>query len=353
MRQAGNAAYCGAMSTPDTQITVPFITLPNWVSAAAHCGFNVRPVFDELGIRTDLERLDEATISLPHLGELMERCVARARQHHFPFVLGETFAFDYLPDIATFLATSPTLREAVRVLDWVRMLINPMVDLRLEEAGAQARLVQYGIDTRAGGQTSIYFVESTFAAVVKFGLGLSPELASVSHMALSYPQPVHAARYREHLHLPIRFDQAHDALCFPSSYLDRPLDGGFPDLHGQAERRVDERLARQTAGTRSAVLLEQAFVREPRLLGRGLERMADHLGLHPRTLQRRLQAEGAVFADIQDSVRQRRALADLHNPGLDMETISERLGFSDRRSFTRAFKRWMGMTPGQYRKTKL
>lgn len=339
------------MSAPDTQITVPFITLPNWVSAAAHCGFNVRPVFDELGIRTDLERLDEATISLPLMGELMQHCVARARQHHFPFVLGETFAFDYLPDIATFLATSPTLREAVRVLDWVRMLINPMVDLRLEESDGQACLAQYGIDTRVGGLTAMYFVESTFAAVVKFGLSLSPELAGVSQMALSYPQPQHVERYRAHLQLPVHFDQPQDALCFPASYLDRPLDGGFPDLHGQAERRVDERLARQSAGIRSAAILEQAFLREPRLLGRGLERMADHLGLHPRTLQRRLQAEGEVFAEIQDKVRQRRAVADLQNPSLDMETISERLGFSDRRSFTRAFKRWMGITPAQYRKT--
>ena len=338
------------MSTPDSRIEVPFITLPNWVSAAAHCGFNVRPVFDELGIKTDLARLDEATISLGQLAELMQRCVARARQQHFPFVLGETFAFDYLPDIATYLATSPTLRESVRVLDWVRMLINPMVDLRLEENAGQARLVQYGIDTQEGGAIAIHFVESTFASVAKFATGLAPDLAQVTHMELSYPEPPHVACYSEHLPIPVRFDQPRDALCFPARFLDIPLDGGFPDLHGQAEKRVDERLAQYSAGN-SAAALEQAFVREPRLLGCGLERMADHLGLHPRTLQRRLRAENAVFAEIQDQVRQRRALTDLANPSLDMETISERLGFSDRRSFTRAFKRWQGMTPGQYRKT--
>src|SRR3546814_17196527 len=77
---------------------------------------------------TDLLHLEDATISRPLLEQVMTVCVARARDQHFPFVLGETFAFDYLPDIGTFLATSPTLRDAARVFDWVRALINPLIN---------------------------------------------------------------------------------------------------------------------------------------------------------------------------------------------------------------------------------
>src|SRR3546814_7207758 len=55
---------------------------------------------------TDLLHLEDATISRPLLEQVMTVCVARARDQHFPFVLGETFAFDYLPDIGTFLARS-------------------------------------------------------------------------------------------------------------------------------------------------------------------------------------------------------------------------------------------------------
>ena len=88
---------------------IPFITLPNWVKAAGQCGFNIEPIFAELGITTDLLHLETATIERQHLEQLMRRCVAASREQHFPFVLGETFAFDYLPDLEAFLTTSPSL----------------------------------------------------------------------------------------------------------------------------------------------------------------------------------------------------------------------------------------------------
>src|SRR3546814_17337050 len=92
---------------------LPFITLPNWVKAAALCGFNIQPVFDELEIETDLLHLEDATISRPLLEQVMTVCVARARDQHFPFVLGETFAFDYLPDIGTRTEESCVGKECV------------------------------------------------------------------------------------------------------------------------------------------------------------------------------------------------------------------------------------------------
>src|SRR3546814_18314775 len=88
---------------------------------------------------TDLLHLEDATISRTLLEQVMTVCVARARDQHFPFVLGETFAFDYLPDIGTFLATRPTLRDAARVFDWVRAQINPLINGQLEEEGDLAR----------------------------------------------------------------------------------------------------------------------------------------------------------------------------------------------------------------------
>jgi len=330
--------------------SIPFITLPNWVNAAAHCGFNIRPVFDELGIQTDLAHLEDATISLPLLGQLMEACVERSKQQHFPFVLGETFAFDYLPDIATFLTTSPTLREAARVFDWVRQLINPMIDVQLEEQGEIARLVLRDPDNAPGGGTGIYFVESLFASVAKFGRSLAADLESDTVLRLRYAAPPHAALYASYFHLPVQFSQDCNALEFPRARLDRPLEGGFPSLHGQAEQLVGQRLARRPKRSGLMAAVEALFEQEPRLLGQGIERVAQRLGLHPRTLQRRLRDEGEAFAELQARVRYRLAQRDLGQSSLDLETISERLGFSDRRSFTRAFTRWAGVSPSEYRR---
>jgi AraC-like DNA-binding protein len=84
-------------------------------------------------------------------------------------------------------------------------------------------------------------------------------------------------------------------------------------------------------------------------LREGLEATAAALGLHPRTLQRRLQAEGLKYVHIQSEAKCNRAQIMLRRPAISMESISEELGFSDRRAFTFAFKRWVGMSPSAYR----
>lgn len=342
------------MSMPLHLEPIPFITLTNWVKAAARCGFNIEPVFRKAGIEMDLIHLESATVSAPLLQKVMEACVVRTRDSglHFPFVLGETFAFDYLPDIDTFLATSPTLRDGLRVFDWVRELINPMIQVHLEEVGEEAHLV-LKLASSVEPAPHPWFSETTFASIVKFGRRLLGAGAPFQRLCFRHVRPLHADVYETYFQVPVLFDQPEHLLAFDRALLDRPLEGAFPALHKQAEYRVEQRLAqlpaKAAAGSGLVAAIEQAFEAEPALLGQGVERMAAALGLHPRTMQRRLQEEDQRYADLQDRARFKLAAKWLQDTTQDIETISERLGFSERRSFTRAFSRWSGLSPSAFR----
>lgn len=336
------------MAVTREQEPIPFFTLPNWVKAAAQCGFNIEPVFRSLGIETDLIHLDRMRVTPAQLVQVMDACVRRARGQHFPFVLGETFAFDYLPDIETFLVTSGSLREAARVFDWVRELVNPLIDLRLEETGRTARLV-LSIGGSAVPEPRPYFCEAVFPAILKFGRALLGGHADFQYLTFRHSPPPYAAEYRKFFGLAVRFDQPQHALVFARELLDRPLEGAFPALHKQAEYLVGERLRRLPRKTTVTATVERALVQRPELLGQGIERLAQALNLSPRTLQRRLREEGGSYAQVLAQVRLRLASAWLREPELSLETISERLGFSDRRSFTRAFTRWSGLSPSAFR----
>lgn len=335
---------------PLHQAPIPFITLPNWVKAAAHCGFNIEPVFRELGIETDLIHLETATITQPVLERVMEACVARTKGEHFPFVLGETFAFDYLPDLETFLTTSPTLREAARVFDWVRELINPMIQMHLEEQGRLAILVLDLDDDIQSLSYRPYFNETIFSSVVRFGRRLLLGRGDFRRLTFHYPAPRYAAEYRRYFRLPVEFGQRRNALEFERELLDLPLKGAYPALHQQAEFRVEQRLSRLARPTGLVAAIEEVCTRRPELLSQGMERVAAALHLGPRTLQRRLQQEGQRYAEVLARVRYRLAVRYLEDPGTDVETVSEKLGFSDRRSFTRAFTRWSGVSPSAFRR---
>ncbi|MEQ1440752.1 AraC family transcriptional regulator ligand-binding domain-containing protein [Fontimonas sp. SYSU GA230001] len=338
------------MRAPLHSDPIPFITLPNWVKAATVCGFNIEPIFARLGIQTDLLHLEEATISAPVLGQAMQACVAASRSQHFPFVLGETFAFDYLPDIGTFLATAPTLRAAMRVFDWVRELINPMINFSLEEHGDDASLVLLGAAPMTGEDR--YFVESIFASVARFGRMLAGDLEPFARLRFRYAAPDYARAYETYFRVPVAFEQTQNALDLPRQRLDAPLEGAFPKLHEQAARRVGQLLAQMPRRTGLVAATEVLLEHDTQLMAAGIDRVAARLGLHPRTLQRRLQEEAQSYATVLDRVRYRLSLRLLQDAGLDIESISERLGFSDRRSFTRAFTRWSGVSPSSFRQRR-
>lgn len=336
-------------ATPLHNQPIPFITLPNWVKAAAQCGFNIQPIFRDLGIQTDLIHLESATIEPALLLKVMEACIAKSPRQHFPFVLGETFAFEYLPDIETFLTTSPTLRDAARVFDWVRELINPMINVQLIEQGEMATLTL--MDMGENSELSPpYFRETIFACVLKFGRMLLGEPVPFYRLLMRHPRPSYAQAYDEYFRVPVLFGQASNALEIRRELLDRPLNSAFPALHQQAEYRVEQRLAQLPRKMGLITEIEQTLSAQPRLLGQGIEQLAAALELHPRTLQRRLQEQGEGFSELQARVRFRMACEALRDASQDIEGISERLGFSDRRSFTRAFVRWSGLSPSAFRK---
>lgn len=342
---------------------VPFLTLTNWVRAAAQFGIPIESLFKEAGVETDVIHPETATVHPESIWHLMQICVAdaqskahsaRASVPHFPFVLGESFAFEYLSDVDTFLTTSPTLRAALRVFDWIHALINPQLDIQLVETGDMAELVlalRPLPNQRQLPGAEHYFVEALFAAVLKFARLLLGDPPPFTRLDFAHAAPPYAALYETFFRLPVRFEQARNQVVFERQLLDRPLKGAFPSLNLQAEQRVEHRLAQMPKTGELVAALEQAWQQHPELLARNIGHMAAHLQMHERSLQRRLRALGHSYIELQGQYKYRMACLWLSDPGLSIETISENLGFADRRSFTEAFKRWSGRSPSKYRKT--
>jgi AraC-like DNA-binding protein len=77
--------------------------------------------------------------------------------------------------------------------------------------------------------------------------------------------------------------------------------------------------------------------------------IADRLNVTGRTLRNQLRRNGTSYQKILDSLREQIAQDDLMHSTLNIGEIAEHVGYSDARSFRRAFKKWTGMTPDEYR----
>lgn len=93
-------------------------------------------------------------------------------------------------------------------------------------------------------------------------------------------------------------------------------------------------------------VLEKRIGEEPL----GIDRIASELNLSKRTLQRRLQQQAVSFAELRDVVRFHYSIDYLVKHQISIDRISSILDFSDRTSFTNAFKRWTGLSPSTFRK---
>ena len=349
-----------APTSDDTPI--PFVTVTNWSRAAALCGFNIAPLLREVGIDTDQLDPEASVISVQAMRVLMDRCVESTRQHaphqHFPIVLGDTFAFDYLSDLETFITTSPTLREAMPALHWLRPLLNPFIRWDLQEHGDRARLHMDFHHAEAYPVTTWAFAESIFVTLCKFTRQMVGAPLWQGELTLRHPPEVGSEHLAAAVGLPVRFNQPVNALWFDRALLDHPLRGALPSLHETAARRVAQQLAQKEPGATTPAgdasslpaQIDALLRQQPTLLGQGLDALASALGLHSRTLQRRLRDGNASHSSIVARVRHDLARQWLADPALSIEDISERLGFTDRRSFTQAFNKWQGQSPSDYRR---
>jgi AraC-like DNA-binding protein len=81
-----------------------------------------------------------------------------------------------------------------------------------------------------------------------------------------------------------------------------------------------------------------------------LATVAEELGLHPRTLQRRLEDEGVTFAELVQQVRRRTAESYLRDTDMTLRHLASELGYLEQSTLTRSSRRWFGTSPLAYRR---
>lgn len=340
----------GEKDVTPARSALPFVMMPVWVEAATSCGFDLQPILAKVGIEVDLLHLESSPIEQFKIGALMSECVAATRKGHFPLALGQSFELMYLPELKTLLQSSGSLRDALQIFEWVRRLINPRWTVRLEERGELAWIIGEFLDGDIDPRVASYFVESMFSAATRAGNVRFRRDDWCRHIWFRHSALRDEPTYREYLPIAPEFSRPTNALAVSRELLDAHFAGAWPELYRQAHLRLVDRYVEGARPSGVSARVERAFSDDPALIEKGIEDVSDRVGLNVRTLQRRLRQEGEGFAALRSRARMQVASTLLKDPALAIDDVSTRLGFSDRRAFTRAFTRWIGMTPSEFRR---
>ncbi|MCI0354281.1 MAG: AraC family transcriptional regulator [Acidobacteria bacterium] len=174
-------------------------------------------------------------------------------------------------------------------------------------------------------------------------------------VSFRHSRPADEREYVEFFRCPIRFDAKEAAIGCDARLFELRL----PQANREVRRMMDALCERQLKGLGDAqdphwlAECKRAIVRsfadgEPMLAS-----IAPQAKLTPRALRNRLTQRGGNFSELVEALRRDLALSHMEDPSLSIVAIAFLLGYSDQSAFQRAFKRWTGRTPGDYRRERL
>ncbi|UVE16475.1 AraC family transcriptional regulator [Pseudomonas sp. LS44] len=310
------------------------------------------PLLDQYGL--DIARLAEprARLSIPRYMRLGHAAIQLTGDPALGLRMGQVGGLNRIGLTGVTAAQAPTVREAARTLIRFEPLYaqNYRGHSSLIEDAGGAWLRFYSISPYNGYNR--FVVDSVLASWACQLSQLCGGQLSVERVMIEFPPPSYAERYTELFGCPVEFTATDNQLRLNQANLALRNPTHCPSTWRHL-LEICERELEQLTRTRS---LRERIVHllGPLLLGRepDLEEVAARLQMPVWTLRRKLAEEGTQFRAILNDTRRDLAMAYIRDTELTFGEIAYLLGFASAEAFQRAFKRWSGNTPGEFRRAQ-
>ncbi len=249
------------------------------------------------------------------------------------------------------LITSGNLRRGLlRSARFIELLSDDL-SLELKETGDEAHFIIHYTNPHNLDQT--FFVTSLFVIWIRLSCWLIEQPMMLERIQFKFPKPAYSEEFS--LMFPCRhsFSQSSNRVVFNKRLLSIPIQQDSETLttflHNAPESLLTQFRSDISLTAQIRRLLLHRNGMQTEIENMSFESVSSELNMTTHTLRRRLKDEGNSFQEIKDSIRRDRAMELLDKPTLMLHDIAVQLGFSEPAAFNRAFKKWTGLTPGQYR----
>ncbi|NJM71599.1 MAG: AraC family transcriptional regulator [Scytonema sp. RU_4_4] len=245
------------------------------------------------------------------------------------------------------------------------ILNSPNLGRALERMGQYVRLVHTGVELTLTIEGNIArFTHDIPGSPVRLPVALSQwVLATIVwrfrqatgkdwvplQVKFQHPQPTDISAYRNLFRAPLGFNHPVDELVLDAELLKLPLLKADPALEVILDRHVRELLANLPKNNTFLDSVRWAIHEGLRCGDVGMEGISQRLAYSPRTFQRKLKEAGTSYTGLLEEMRQQLSVYYLREQSLAVSEIAFLLGFSENSAFHHAFKRWTGLSPGEFR----
>jgi AraC-like DNA-binding protein len=315
------------------------------VDALGAMGMTADDVLSEAGVSPDALKDPNARLPMTASARLWQAAARKAGDPAFGLRASRYVKQTTFHALGYAVFASATLRDALHRLVRYSHLVSDGAELVLDEQSDAVRLSFE--EERGAPSPSFEALDAVMSLIVRTCRGLTDRSFSLHLVEQRRPEPVDLLPYRRFFRCELAFGARVDALTLGAEVLDRPLSTANAELAVHNDQLVQRYLAEMRQGS---MLDRVRAVLAERLTGDASPAaVAAALGTSVRSLQRRLRDQGFSYVSILNETRRQLGTAYLLDERYSVTEIAFQLGFDDASAFARAFRRWTGVSPSEYR----
>ncbi len=305
-------------------------------------------IFARLGIDTDDFFRTGARVSFVTMARLWRHAIAASGDPMLGFKVGARVVPSDFYVLGHAWLASATMLDALRRMSRYSAVFSTAI-ARVEVRPSPGGYLLTQTYAKTDPEPAKAARDASYAAFFRMCGFVNKESLRPLRAALTIPGEHRSSAYDDLFRCPISYGHPVEKWRFAAQDLESPLSGSVPDLVDVTDRIAEEYIASFDQNTVATAVRQQIM----QMLPSGLadqQTVAERLYCSTSTLQRQLGAEGATYRSILDATRQELAERYLKAGEYTLAQIAFLVGFADQSNFARAFKRWTGMTPGEFRK---
>jgi AraC-like DNA-binding protein len=317
------------------------------LDAIAAAGADPNQILRTLGLERSAFENSEGFIASSIFARILEEAARATADDCFGLHFGEHFNPKDIGALVYVVLNSPTIASAIQNVERYLHIHNEAAKVSVSLEGEQGYLrfllADLAIDsTRQHNEYSMAVTVNTVRFLA--GSDWTPREVQFAHKA--------PAEISEHLRVfraPVLFSCATNALVIEREFVDRQVPAADQRLYAILKRHVERILSEMPREDELLTAVKRAIAELMREGEPKITSVTKKLAMSPRTLQRRLNEQEVVFKTLVDDTRRRFAVDYLRGRKHTFTDIAFLLGYSEVSAFNRAFKRWTGRTPSDYR----
>jgi len=312
-------------------------------------------VLQKLGIDPLVIEEKHSRIPADKFAKVLDYCIRETGSNDISIRVANHFHPGMFDVLGYAMMSSNTLQDALGRIAQYKRVVSNTSELSVIE-NESSLIFDMDVFTYEDSDRPVLsreLTETFLVIIVQFSRNLLGQDLVPNKVAFSYPKPHYDTQYLgDFFQCELEYDQATNQIVFDLEQANIQLLGSNPLITESHEKLLNEFLRRVNKDDLSHVII--AKICEVLPLGAPSQTdIAKQLNMSLRNLQRKLHNQGTSFKDILENTRKKLTLDYIEQQDLSLSEISYLVGFSNTSNFNRAFKRWTGKTPGEYRSQQL